>query len=422
LKQGTILRETPRSNYKRVLSNRSLFTLWLAQTISQTGDYAFNVALLWYVLQSTGSLFLVGLTQAFVAMPVALIGPLAGVYVDRLNRKNVMIASALFQGAVVAVFASLFITGKLEFPMLLSLVFLLFSGQQFFISALNAYVPRAVNKDALGAANSLFSLSNVSNMFMGYVIGGLVLAILGVSVIVAYDCITFFVAAGLLFTISGLYGRPTVDTLKKSVCLGASFISDFKSGLDYIRSSKLLLEIMAVGTVLTFFADGLIALLPAYAKQQLGGSSFTYGLVLAAAVVGGMIGSVAFGKLESRRFIGKIFIFCTLLSGLATLTLGLNSNATIAIFAAILMGGSYFVANLCVQVFLQATVPGQILGRVYTVFFGILGVFAPVGALMSGFFAGYSNPGFVYTMYGGFVLVAGVLMLITFAKLKTAHY
>jgi MFS family permease len=136
LDQVTVLKQSPRvvgrSSYRRILSNRSIFALWLAQTVSQTGDYAFNVALLWYVLESTGSIFFVGLTQAVVATPVALIGPIAGVYVDRFNRKNVMLVSALFQGATVAVFATLFIAGKLEFPVLLSLVFLLFSGQQFF--------------------------------------------------------------------------------------------------------------------------------------------------------------------------------------------------------------------------------------------------------------------------------------------------
>lgn len=424
MRHGTILKETSRggSSYKRVLSNRSLFALWLAQTISQTGDYAFNVALLWYVLQSSGSIFFVGLTQSIVVTPVALIGPIAGVYVDRFNRKNVMVASALFQGAIVAIFASLFMTGELEFPVLLSLVFLLFSGQQFFVSALNAYVPRAVDKDDLGAANSLFSLSNVSNMLMGYVIGGLVLSILGVSVIVVYDCFTFFAAAGLLLTMSTLYGRSSWEPLNESPESSTGFISDFRSGLDYIRSSKLLLQIMGAGIVLTFFADGLIALLPAYAERQLGGSSVTYGIVLAAAVMGGMIGSVMFGRLDSRRYLGKMFILCTLLSGLAILALGLSSHTTIALFGAILMGGSYFVANLCVQVFIQATVPGRILARVYTVFFGILGVFAPLGAIISGIFAGYSNPGLVYTLYGSSVFVVGVLMLVAFSTLKDAHY
>jgi hypothetical protein len=117
-----------------------------------------------------------------------------------------------------------------------------------------------------------------------------------------------------------------------------------------------------------------------------------------------------------------MFISCVTVSGLAIVVLGLNSDAAIAFFAAIVMGGSYFVANLCVQVFIQATVPGRILGRVYTVFFGVLGIFAPVGAVMSGVFAGYSNPGLVYTLYGALVFGAGVFMFLAFHRLKNAYY
>jgi len=421
--QGALV-TTEKSSFRRVLANRSIFALWLTQTVSQMGDYAFNVALLWYVLESTRSILLVGVTQAVVATPVVIIGPLAGVYVDRFNRRNVMLASAIFQGVVVGAFALLFATANLDFYVLLSLVFALFSGQQFFTSAMNAYIPRAVEPRDLGAANSLFSLSSVSNMLLGYAVGGLVLSILGVSVIVLYDCATFFAAAGLLLACSGSFGRSRAE--QKGDILSEypskSFVGDFKDGLSFIRSSPLLLELMVVGTILTFFADGLIALLPSYVSLQLDGNATTYGLVLAAAVVGGAVGSVIYGKITSRNYLGKMFIFCVSMSGLAILILGLNTGIVVAFLAASLMGGAYFVANLCVQVLVQARVPGVLLGRVYTVFFGVLSLFAPIGAVISGVFAGYSNPGIVYTIYGASVFSVGVVALLVMGKLKRAHY
>ncbi len=430
LKTETMRREGSgvTTKFKRILSNRSLFSLWVAQTISQIGDYGFNVALLWYVLESTGSIFLVALTQAVVATPVAVIGPLAGVYVDRFNRKTMMIVSSLFQGAVVAIFALFFFSGKLTFEEIITLVFLLFSGQQFFVGALNAYVPKAVDPDDLAAANALFSLSNVSNQFLGYVFGGIIVSLFGVSLIIGYDCISFFIGAALLLGCSSAYGMiagtsSVSESLQKPFLkYSSNFISDFKKGVSYIRNSSVMLEIMVVGIVLTFFADGLVALLPAYAQYQLNGNSVIYGLVLAAAVIGGIIGSVIFGSVESRHYLGKIFVLCTALSGLATLALGLTSSAVIAFLVAIVMGGSYFVANVCVQVFVQGTVPGPLLGRVYTVLFGILNIFAPIGAIMSGVFSGYISPGQIFALYGVGVFCVGVLMVLAFGKLRNAKY
>src|SRR5437867_4934650 len=86
-------------SYLRVMRNHSLFSLWIGQLVSQFGDYIFNIALLWLVLTSTGTVFDVGLVQAVIWMPLILVGPFAGVFVDRLNRKDVIVASNLFQGA-----------------------------------------------------------------------------------------------------------------------------------------------------------------------------------------------------------------------------------------------------------------------------------------------------------------------------------
>src|SRR3989442_1438818 len=86
-------------SYRRVLSNRSFSLLWIGQLVSQSGDFIFDVAALWLVLQLTGDTLKVGIAVAFVLLPAVVIGPFAGVYIDRFNRRDIMIAANIFQAA-----------------------------------------------------------------------------------------------------------------------------------------------------------------------------------------------------------------------------------------------------------------------------------------------------------------------------------
>lgn len=84
--------------------------------VSQSGDGIFEIALGWLVLITTGSPLLVGITLAAVLSPTVLVGPAAGVYADRLNRRNLMIMSSIFQGLITAVISVMVMAAVLYFP------------------------------------------------------------------------------------------------------------------------------------------------------------------------------------------------------------------------------------------------------------------------------------------------------------------
>src|SRR3989442_3790665 len=83
-------------SYRRVLSNRSFSLLWIGQLVSQSGDFIFDVAALWLVLQLTGDTLKVGIAVAFVLLPAVLVGPFSGVYICRFNRTDILIAANIF--------------------------------------------------------------------------------------------------------------------------------------------------------------------------------------------------------------------------------------------------------------------------------------------------------------------------------------
>jgi DHA3 family macrolide efflux protein-like MFS transporter len=422
---------TRKSSFRRVLSNRSMFLLWIATSVSQSGDYVFNVALVWYVLASTGSVLDVGITQAIVNIPPALMAPIAGVYADRFNRRNVMIYSTLFQGAITAITGIAFVSNSLSFLPLMVLLFLLFSGAQFFIAAINAYIPRAVDPDDLASANSLFSMGSMSNKLIGYSVGAVLVLISGVFIPIVYDSFSFFAATALLLLVSSSFGVALKSRVSGALGenntesepqITPSFFRDFKQGVSYLKNDKALYDLIFVGFILTFFAGGLVALLAPYAQLELHGESLTYGLLLVAAVIGGGIGAYVFGKVNARKHVGMIFTLCVILSGVAAAIMGAAPNLGVAFSFGMLLGGSYFVANLAVQVIIQAKVPSVLVARVYTVFFGILAIATPIASFLSGALADFTSVATIYLIYGICVSITGILIFAFFREILESKY
>ena len=112
--------------------------------VSVSGDAVFDVALLWLVLTTTGSVFLVGITQAVIYLPTVVVAPFAGVYVDRFNRKTAMVVSNVIQGVVIAMISFLYLVDELPFGVLLILIFALYSFSRFFYTATMATIPKLV--------------------------------------------------------------------------------------------------------------------------------------------------------------------------------------------------------------------------------------------------------------------------------------
>ena len=142
------------TRFRDVLRDRSFFCLWLAQIISNFGDRLTQMALVALVYQRTpGNTIALAKLISFTIIPVFLIGPIAGAWVDRLNKRNVMIISDLLRGILILTIP-FFIMSKQIIPIYLA-IFLAFSLSRFFIPSKMAIIPDLVSKDELLVANTL---------------------------------------------------------------------------------------------------------------------------------------------------------------------------------------------------------------------------------------------------------------------------
>jgi MFS family permease len=419
------LAEEARPSYRKVLSNTSTSFLWLGELISQSGDYVFAIALPWLVLLKTGSPFWVAVTNAAAWTPL-LLSFVAGVYVDRTNRKTSVILGNVVQGAAAVSIAILYAGGILALPVLLALVFVLYFFDQFVSTAITAMIPKmAESRGALTAINALFSISSSTNRIVGYVISGAVIAVLGVAVPVLYDGATFFFAALVtLAFVSSLYGtvqNASADNAEPGSRKRA-FRVEFVEGARFVRNSRLLLELTLVVVVANFFTGGMSALIAPYVANSLHLGSLGFGVVVSSLGAGGIIGSYVFGKMNVGSYVGKLFFAMALLDGVALVALGLLPVFYLALLMFFVFGLAGALIDLPINTLIQAKVPNQILGRVFTVLVTLMNAAAPVAAVFAGSFALTTSTHTIFVYFGLGVVVTVLLSYTSFGELRTARY
>jgi len=411
-------------SFRRVLSNRPFSLLWAGQLVSQSGDFIFDVAAIWYVLQLTGDPFKVGVAVATILLPAIFIGPIAGVYLDRFNRRDVMLASNLVQAAVAGMIGVLYSLGSLNFLVLLVMLFVLNSGAQFVRPAVTAMVPGITEKEDLSTANSLFSLSTSVNQVAGYGIGGIVVLALGVAVPFYYDSLTFLLAAAMLSLITrslGAIPSGVHDTTSLSSD-HVSFREKFVQGLRFIRGSKFLIQLVIVGLVVNFFGAGIFALLAPYSKNVIGGNAGTYGAILTTYSVGAVIGSVLVGKLQLRNYVGKMLFAGVVGQGLVIVGVGLTTVLFLALALSFAIGVLQTMVNVPITVLVQTKVPGDMLGRVFSSLVALLTIVAPISSTLAGGLATSISIGRTFQVFGGLIVLSCAVGYLFFRDLRDASY
>jgi len=411
--------------YGSLIENKPFVSLWISQLISQSGDYILNIALLWFVLSSTKSVFLVGITQAAAWTPIVVAGPLAGVYVDKLNRKKLILFANIFQGIIVGAMSLIFLEGFLSFTAIIPFLLVLFSVAQFLNASVNAMIPNIVKAEQLSSANGLFSFSSSINQLGSSALGGIIVVIAGVSAPLLYDSITFFIAASI---VSLFVGNAYGDIHHQSELLGSGqpvtqgFFYRLREGFDYVRKSRLLVEIIVVGGILNFFVGAAKTLLSPYSEFWLGGSAATFGLISGLLGLGAIGGSLLFGKMNARRQLGRLFFCSVVIVGGSIIFLGISRNVIEALFFSLILGSGTITAELSIQVLVQAKVDSNLLGRVYTMFASALNVTAPFSAIVGGTIGGAFPVGWAFVAFGAVIACVGVITFAAFSELRGANY
>jgi len=232
------------SSLAALLSRNSNYRYtWVGQVVSEIGDYFNNVAVLALIMQKSGSGLVVSGFWLARAIPAVVAGPVAGVVLDRLDRRRVMIASDLIRAVLAAGFV---LTIRQQSPWLLyGLSAALMFASPFFTSGRSAILPAIAEAEDLHTANSLTQTTGWATLSAGSLLGGLSAARFGYATAFIINALSFVFSACCIWKISAAEGfrSKRAVAVRKDSAGPSGGLAEYMEGLAYLRSVPLLLGI-----------------------------------------------------------------------------------------------------------------------------------------------------------------------------------
>jgi MFS family permease len=355
------------------LHERPFRRLWLGHAISTAGDMLVPVALAFAVLGIGGSATDLG--RVFAASVVARVALtlVGGVWADRLPRQIVMLASDLIRAASQATVAVLLVTGRAEVWHLFVASLVYGSAAAFFNPASTGLVPSVVSADRLQQANALMSLTRATTYVGGPALSGALVAGIGPGWVFAVDAATFAVSAVFLARLR--VPRTPMPVRKR-------FLADLTEGWAELRARTWASACIAFFSVFNLAIAFFYVLGPVVSEEELGGPS-DWGLILAGAGVGSLLGTTLALRLRPRRPL-LFGLTLTLMAPLQLFALAGPAPVAVIALAALLGLTAVYAGNALWLTTLQERVPPHALSRVTAYDWMGSELFMPLGYIVAG--------------------------------------
>lgn len=335
-------------------------------------------------------------------LPVLLFGVLGGAFADRFERRRLVIAVDLGRAMVLVVLATTIALGAISVPIVLATLFVLGTAETFADAASSSMVPRVVVRRDLGTANArMQGAFLLTNQLVAPPVGAFLFAV-GMALPFATNAACFALGAVLVSRIARTV-TPAPETR-------ASLRSDMVEGIRWLIGHPPMRTL-----ALTIFAFNVTygaawGVLVLYAGDRLGMDAVGFGLLTTAIAIGGIVGSLSYGRLERRFSLGDILRVGLLIETVTHLVLAITTQPAVALGMMVVFGAHAFVWGTTSEVVRQRAVPDALMGRVTGAYrvavVGGLVVGTPLGGLLAGTF-GITAP-FWFGFVGSAILVAAL--------------
>jgi len=391
------------------LRNRNFAWIWGGQAVSLMGDSLHYIALSWFVAHRTGSAVTTGAVLMFAAIPVVFLGPFSGAFVDKYNRKNIMIWSDILRGLIVLAIPLLLWSGRLEIWHLCLVTFGHGLVSTFFSPAMRASIPNIVESDQLISANSLTTMTEHLSRAGGAAGGAVLIAAAGVGSAFVLNGVTFWVSA-LAITLTRI---PSPPRSQESTITPSRLLRDVAEGFVFVGRSPIMLSIMILGLVLNFVMAPLAVLTPLHAERVWRTGVSGYGLVWTALSAGMLIGTLMVRPMVACLGKARAMVLGVAIEGLALASVALTPSAASGSLAFFLIGAGNYIVLVPLITWFQEMVPDQLRGRVFAALNSGFTAAQPISLAVAGVPADLFGTGATFGGAGTIVLAgAGALYLI----------
>ena len=363
--------------YLAPFTSRNYRLFFSGQVVSLMGSWMTQTAIAWLVYHLTPSAFWLGVIAFSGQIPGLLVGPAAGVWVDRLNRRNLLLVTQTVSMLQSLALAWLTLTGTIDVTRLALLAMVQGVVNAFDMPARPALPVMVVEKqehlaNVIAMNVSMFHLARL----VGPCIAGFVIAWVGAGWCFLADGLSYLAVIAALAAMR-LHQKPAEKT-------NVSVWSDFRIGLKYAIGFNPIRNLIIMVGCMALAGMSFAVLMPVYAREYFGGDARTLGLLMSCSAAGSVISALYLSGRRSLRGLGKVICFGALLMGLAVVAFAFSRHITVSGFCLLLAGCGSILVVASSNTLLQNLVDDDKRGRVMSLYTMVFLSGMPLGSLMTG--------------------------------------
>jgi MFS family permease len=376
------------------LSVRNFRVYWLGMLVSLIGTWIQQVAQSWLVFELTNSVLLLGIVGFLGSIPILILSLFGGILADRLNKRNILIATQtifMFLAFTLAILTQFKVISPYQIMIIAILNGIVMA---FDAPARQSIVVELVGKPNLFNAIALNSVAFNSSRIIGPALAGILIATIGMSGCFYINGVSFLAVIIALYSIR--IGQ--VRNISKS----NSALRDLKDGLNFIKNNQLILALIVMVGVVSLFGVAHVVLMPVFANDVLKVGIKGLGVLMSAAGCGALFGALILARLGDFKYKGKLLVSSAMVFSVSLIIFSLSKVYLLSIIALILIGFSSVTAVALINTLLQTKVEDRFRGRVMSVFMITFAGMMPFGNLIAGGLAHAMGVSFA-VMVGGIV-------------------
>ena len=402
---------------------RNFMQFYVGQLISTLGSSIISFVIIWFITVTYADPIFLSITYFFAMGTQVLIGPVAGVFADRWDRKKVM----FFADTLIALGTLLYLLlfsfqSRIEKPvfiwLLISVVFFRNIISPFQWTASSAIIPLMVPKDKLSRLNGFRNIAWGAINIVGPAIGAILYSIWPLNGIMFLDTVTYLVALIPLF----LLKIPKLEKKEKKISESRtknSFFSEFKEGLKFLMSTKGLLALFLIATFINFFEQPLFVLRPLFVNAFHGGTEKDLAWIVAMGQIGMFVSGtvVIFKKSWKKKTVLLMIALYVQIGGFLVQSLAPQGLIWVMSLGAMIMGFTYPFTNTMLNTIAQILVPPEMQGRMSSILSTLCTLLLPVAMIVSGPLA--NAIGYVPLFVGSIILgTISITIIWVMSKMK----
>ncbi|SDN73051.1 MFS transporter [Ensifer sp. YR511] len=397
-----------RMKFLAALQHRNYRLLWIGTLISHTGDWLDQIALNWLVLEQTGSVFYLGMVNLCRGLPILFCTLIGGAMADRMERRKLMMLTQTANMVLAALLAVMVLSGNAPLVGILLVATMRGVVIAFNLPARHSLISELVPRNDLPNAVALNTMTMNLTKVIGPLLSGAIIALFGTAACFLVNAVSFL---AVLWTLAAMQ-FPQETRVKDGPAKEETLAQSIGSGLKFVVGHRVILLLVLVAMVPTFFGQPYINLLAVFAQQVFHSGPVGLGILTASAAFGSVIGALLMANMPSLLTRGLSMLVFLLGFSLALALFAINPSERLASVLLIAAGAMYMSYNATHATLLQMTVPDNYRGRVLSTLFLNRGLVS-LGTAFSATVASLMSPRVAFLIMSAAILAfaLGLLLL-----------